>query len=84
MHVEAGHVIYQQGQPSDDIYLVLNGRLRAITENATGKNVSIAGEYGYGESVGELEVLSMLLQIFVLLLTKISRNIQRSNPTCNS
>ncbi|KAJ5151605.1 Lysophospholipase nte1 [Penicillium capsulatum] len=55
--VNAGQVIYHQGDESDAIYLVLNGRLRSVLEGPNGK-MTVIGEYGQGESVGELEVMT--------------------------
>lgn len=55
--VNAGQVIYHQGDESDAIYLVLNGRLRSVLEGPDGK-ITVIGEYGQGESVGELEVMT--------------------------
>ena len=52
-----GHVLYRQGDKSDDIYLVLNGRMRTIREKGGG-GIEILSEIGHGESVGELEVLT--------------------------
>ena len=57
VQVSAGEVIYHQGDESDAIYIVLNGRLRAILERDDG-DMRVVGEYGQGESVGELEVLT--------------------------
>lgn len=57
VQVNAGQVIYHQKEDSDAIYIVLNGRLRAIQETDAGK-VKVIGEYGQGDSVGELEVLT--------------------------
>lgn len=57
VQVNAGQVIYHQGEESDAIYLVLNGRLRSVLEGRDGK-VTVIGEYGQGESVGELEVMT--------------------------
>lgn len=57
VQVNAGQVIYNQGDESDAIYIVLNGRLRAIQEGPDDK-MKVIGEYGQGESVGELEVLT--------------------------
>ena len=54
---EAGQIIHNKGDESDAIYIVLNGRLRAIEEQRDG-SVSIRGEFGQGESVGELEVMT--------------------------
>lgn len=57
VQVNSGQVIYQQKDESDAIYIVLNGRLRAIQEGDDG-NMKVIGEYGQGDSVGELEVLT--------------------------
>ncbi|KAF2226368.1 hypothetical protein BDZ85DRAFT_256049 [Elsinoe ampelina] len=57
VQVNAGQVIYHEKDDSDAIYIVLNGRLRAIQESEEGK-MKVIGEYGQGESVGELEVLT--------------------------
>jgi lysophospholipid hydrolase len=53
IQVNAGQVIYHQNDPSDAIYIVLNGRVRTLTAAH-----EVVGEYGRGESVGELEVLT--------------------------
>lgn len=45
--VSAGQVIYHQGDESDAIYLVLNGRLRSILEGPNGK-MMVINEYGQG------------------------------------
>ncbi|CAI7617097.1 unnamed protein product [Penicillium glandicola] len=57
VQVSAGQVIYHQGDESDAIYLVLNGRLRSVLEGPNGK-MTVIGEHGQGESVGELEVMT--------------------------
>ena len=57
IQVDAGHIIYHQGDESDSIYIVLNGRLRALLENDDGA-MRVVAEYGQGESVGELEVMT--------------------------
>ncbi len=57
VQVDAGQVIHHQGDESDAIYIVLNGRLRAILEGTEG-DMRVVGEYGQGESVGELEVMT--------------------------
>jgi lysophospholipid hydrolase len=57
VQVDAGHVIYHQGDDSDAIYIVLNGRLRAVIDNDNA-GMKVVGEYGQGESVGELEVMT--------------------------
>ncbi|KAG1836575.1 hypothetical protein DFJ58DRAFT_170235 [Suillus subalutaceus] len=57
MHVNAGQVLWRPEEISDSFYIVINGRLRAITEGEGGK-VIITGEYGQGDTVGELDVIT--------------------------
>jgi predicted acylesterase/phospholipase RssA/CRP-like cAMP-binding protein len=57
VQVNAGQVIHHQGDDSDAIYLVLNGRLRSVLEKDDG-SMRVVGEYGQGESIGELEVMT--------------------------
>lgn len=57
MQVNAGQVVYNQGDESDAIYIVLNGRLRAVQGKKDGIMTAV-GEYGQNDSVGELEVLT--------------------------
>lgn len=57
MQVNAGQIICREGEPSDAIYMVLHGRLRTIHEKKEGE-IEILGEFGQGDSVGELEVLT--------------------------
>ncbi|KAF2191243.1 lysophospholipase NTE1 [Zopfia rhizophila CBS 207.26] len=57
VQVNAGQIIYNQGDESDAIYIVLNGRLRAI-QDGENNGMKVIGEYGQGDSVGELEVLT--------------------------
>lgn len=57
VQVNAGQVIYRQNEESDAIYIVLNGRLRAVQDSDDDK-VRVLDEYGQGDSVGELEVLT--------------------------
>ncbi|KAJ3489507.1 hypothetical protein NLG97_g5982 [Lecanicillium saksenae] len=57
VQVNAGQVIFHNGDESEAIYVVLNGRLRLVEERKDGR-VEAKAEYGQGESVGELEVLT--------------------------
>lgn len=57
VQVNAGQIIYHEGDESDAIYIVLNGRLRLI-HNKEEAGMKVLGEYGQGESVGELEVMT--------------------------
>jgi CRP-like cAMP-binding protein len=55
--VDAGQVLWRPGDTSDSFYMVLNGRLRAFTEKEDG-GVNIMAEYGQGDTVGELDVIT--------------------------
>ncbi|KAF7337681.1 Lysophospholipase NTE1 [Mycena sanguinolenta] len=57
MQVNAGQVLWRPEDLSDSFYIVINGRLRAITENDAGV-VTITAEYGQGDTVGELDVIT--------------------------
>ncbi|KAI0316483.1 hypothetical protein OF83DRAFT_1126430 [Amylostereum chailletii] len=57
MQVNAGQILWRPGDVSDSFYIVINGRLRAITENEQG-NVNIVGEFGQGDTVGEIDVIT--------------------------
>ncbi|QPH12201.1 phosphatidylcholine and lysophosphatidylcholine phospholipase [Epichloe festucae Fl1] len=57
VQVNAGQVIFHGGDESEAIYIVLNGRLRLVEDRKNGGMTALA-EFGQGESVGELEVLT--------------------------
>lgn len=55
--VNAGQVIFREGDPADSFYIVINGRLRSITERGE-SGVDVLSEHGQGDSVGELDVIT--------------------------
>lgn len=57
VQVNAGQVIFHDADESDAIYIVLNGRLRLVEDTKAGGKL-VRAEFGQGESVGELEVLT--------------------------
>lgn len=57
MQVTAGQVLWRPGEQSDSFYIVLNGRLRSFMEKEDG-GVDIVAEYGQGDTVGELDVIT--------------------------
>ncbi|KAK4043372.1 lysophospholipase NTE1 [Parachaetomium inaequale] len=57
LQVNAGQVIFHEGDESEAIYIVLNGRLRLVEDRKDG-GMNVKAEYGQGESIGELEVLT--------------------------
>ncbi|KAI0304599.1 patatin-domain-containing protein [Russula brevipes] len=56
MHVNAGQVLWRTGDVSDSFYIVINGRLRAITEDRG--VVKIVAEYGQDDTAGEIDVIT--------------------------
>ncbi|XP_052273112.1 patatin-like phospholipase domain-containing protein 7 isoform X2 [Dreissena polymorpha] len=57
MMIEAGRALFRQGEHADSIYIVLTGRLRTVLTSSGGKK-EMVGEYGRGELVGIVEVLT--------------------------
>ncbi len=57
LQVNAGQVIFHERDESEAIYIVLNGRLRLVEDRENG-GVNVKAEFGQGESIGELEVLT--------------------------
>lgn len=56
--VDAGQVIFREGDVSDSFYIVINGRLRGISERRGDGSIEILGEYSQGDSVGELDMIT--------------------------
>ena len=57
MQVNAGQVLWRPNDASDSFYIVINGRLRAITEKESG-GVDVVAEYGQGDTAGEIDVIT--------------------------
>lgn len=59
MHARSGQIIIAAGSQSDDVFLVLSGRLRIVFYTADGKEI-IFREVGHGELVGEFAAIDGL------------------------
>jgi len=57
VHVEAGQVLFREGDVGDSLYMVISGRLRALQDQPDGTR-EVVGEYGQGDSLGEVEVIT--------------------------
>ncbi|OTB06387.1 hypothetical protein M426DRAFT_319120 [Hypoxylon sp. CI-4A] len=57
VQVNAGQVLFNKDEESEAIYLVLNGRLRLVEDRKDG-GMNVRAEFGQGDSVGELEVMT--------------------------
>ncbi|WFD22846.1 hypothetical protein MEQU1_001523 [Malassezia equina] len=65
VHAGAGQVLFREGDEGDSLYIVINGRLRALRERS-GQPIEVLGEYGQGDSVGEDEVMTRGLRTATL------------------
>ncbi|MEI8380785.1 MAG: cyclic nucleotide-binding and patatin-like phospholipase domain-containing protein [Planctomycetota bacterium] len=54
--LSARDVLFQQGTPSDGLFIVVNGRLQAVVSGASGDRV--VGAMGRGEVIGEISLLT--------------------------
>ncbi len=54
--LEAGELLFEEGDASDSAYFIVGGRLMVSTRSSTGEDVRI-GELGRGDVVGELGLL---------------------------
>ena len=57
VHAGAGQVLFREGDEGDSLYIVINGRLRALRERE-GHALEVLGEYSQGDSIGEDEVMT--------------------------
>ncbi|CAF3432687.1 unnamed protein product [Rotaria socialis] len=57
MLVEAGKALYRQDYKPQNVYIVLNGRVRSVLLAQDKKRRELIGEHGRGEMVGLIEVL---------------------------
>ena len=62
-------LFYRQGDESDCVYIVLNGRLRSVVQLPSKKKELVA-EYGRGELVGIVEVLTQTNRATTILAVR--------------
>ena len=61
LHLSNGDVLFRQGDVSDGMYIVLNGRLRFSATDSQG-NVVASSEVGPGETIGEFALITKELR----------------------
>jgi lysophospholipid hydrolase len=61
--IESGDVLFRQDSKAENIYIVLNGRLRSIIKNENNKH--LVGEFGRGDLVGNVFDLMIIIQLFI-------------------
>ena len=57
VHLRGGQVLFRQGDPSTSLFIVVSGRLRAITEKPDG-TFKVLNEIAAGESIGEMGLIT--------------------------
>lgn len=56
-HLRSGESLFEEGDPSDDLFILVNGRLMMTASDAEGGSVFV-GEISRGESIGDLGLLT--------------------------
>ncbi len=56
-HLDSGQELFRQGDPGDEMYIIIQGRLRLVVNKPDG-TARILGEVGAGESIGEFVLLA--------------------------
>lgn len=57
VEVESGQILFYQGEPSDSVFILISGKLAALTTDSNGQFKTV-GHIKTGEIVGELGALS--------------------------
>ncbi|MCA1579805.1 MAG: cyclic nucleotide-binding domain-containing protein [Acidobacteria bacterium] len=57
LRLPGGELLFQQGEIGECLYVVVNGRLRVLRERPNASDL-VLGEIGYGETVGEMALLT--------------------------
>ncbi|ROO30572.1 hypothetical protein SAOR_00385 [Salinisphaera orenii MK-B5] len=57
IEIGGGEYLFRVGQPSDALYLIVNGRIRVVGTNADGPPLML-GEVGAGDTVGEITLVT--------------------------
>jgi len=66
--IEAGHALYRQGDHSDNVFIIMSGRLRSVVKLESKKE--LIGEYGRGELVGLVEVLTQTDRVTTMMAVR--------------
>ncbi len=56
-HLNSGETLFRQGEQGDEMYIIIQGRLRIIAKDGTGGQRTL-GEVGAGEAIGEFVLLA--------------------------
>ena len=56
-HLQAGEMLFEQGDSGDELFLVVSGRLRAVVRGSDGEHVPV-GEIMRGQSIGEMAMMT--------------------------
>jgi predicted acylesterase/phospholipase RssA/CRP-like cAMP-binding protein len=50
----SGEVLFEEGEPSDSLYIVISGRLRVVSRATDDQSERLVADLGHGEIVGEM------------------------------
>ncbi len=81
-YLDAGDLLFREGDPSGRFYIVSSGRLRAIRGLGAGHQV-VLGEIGRGEPVGEMGVLEETPRLASVIAVRDSRVMEFSSDEIN-
>lgn len=59
-HIEGGEILFRRGDPSDNMYFIVSGRLRFTSLNL--ENNQVISELVRGDTIGEMAILSQSLR----------------------
>jgi len=57
VQLDGGRVLFREGDAGDDVYIVINGRLRVVATDVEGRERALE-EVGRGQAVGEVSLLT--------------------------
>lgn len=58
VELSAGEVLYSEGAPADTVSIVIDGALEAVKMSALGGEETVLSEFGSGDVIGEMALLS--------------------------
>ena len=56
IRLEAGEILFHEGEPGDSLYIIESGLVKAFAENGRGEEV-LLNQFGAGESFGEMSLV---------------------------
>eukprot|EP00041_Stephanoeca_diplocostata_P036406 m.1328649 g.1328649 ORF g.1328649 m.1328649 type:complete len:1252 (+) comp24859_c0_seq2:131-3886(+) len=70
VHLDSGKALYEQGSDADSLYVVVNGRVRAVHENPLSQRKNIIHEFGRSDLIGGIETLEHSTRVSSVLAVR--------------